>query len=155
MPTPHLHPPRTREQQTLTRRIAALHAKGEHLNLFAVRRRHPDLLDAVLALRPYWGWKKAIEAAGLDYASLRTELLDTVPCLLCGQDLGQLAKHLASEHGTTSEGYRDAFPGAELVSETKRRMRYPESQDEGAFPLPHWEPVWSREYVLGGDPARL
>ena len=79
-------------------------APGRHpLNLRAVRRRQPKLLQQVMTLKHFRGWRKAVEAAGLSYRKIRTELLDYCACALCGEELLVLNSHLWAKHGVTEE----------------------------------------------------
>jgi hypothetical protein len=50
-------------------------------------------------------------------------------------------------HGTTPEEYRDEFPGAELTSETLRAANSARQRSRKTR-VPHWEPLWSAEYLL-------
>jgi hypothetical protein len=138
----------TSEQQRLVGRILKLHRAGEPLNIHAVRRRHPDLLARVMAVEPYWGWRRALEAAGIAYGDFPEELTETVTCQLCGKVLSALNSHLPRKHGVSAEDYRDEFPDAEIVCERLRVMRSKKQLDAGEYALPHWERVWSFEYVL-------
>ena len=132
-------------QRKVVAQIARLQARGEPLNLTAVKRRHPALLEATYAIVPFWGWKRAIEAAGLEYARLKVSLASAVECRLCGRELGALPIHLAS-HGTSVEPYVTEYPGAEIVCEELRARYFMRSPDGGRArrpPVPHWEPLWS------------
>ena len=54
-----------------------------------------------------------------------------------------LTAHLWAKHGMTEEKYRRKFPNESLISE---RMRA--EKTEALRRPPHWEPVWSREYIV-------
>lgn len=135
------------EQRAITREIRRLHARREPLNISAVKRNHPALIERVYAVRPFWGWKRALEAADLGYSEINTELRDYVDCEVCGKDLGNLAFHLISMHQITPQEYREEYPRAEILPETiragisRRKLRK-------RPPIPHWEHIWSPEYVL-------
>src|SRR5438105_14626626 len=103
----------TRTQKIILREIRALHRRRMPLNISAVKRSHPKLMERVYAVRPYWGWKRALEDAGLSYAKINTELRDYVDCQICGRDLGVLTYHLISQHQITPEEYRQEYPEAE------------------------------------------
>ena len=135
-------------QRALIREIHTLHARRLPLNISAVKRRHPKLLERVYALRPFWGWKRALEDAGLDYTRINVELRDYVDCKICGQDLGALSAHLSKRHQVTAEDYRLDYPEAELVCETVRAGMSKFASRPGRDAVPHWEPIWSPEYVL-------
>lgn len=125
--------------------IRSEHEAGRALNLHSVRRRRPDLLEQVYGVRPFWGWWQAIADAGLDYGDLNTELEETVTCRICGYVGSQLNAHLSRRHGTNSAAYRQQYPGAEIASELRRaRMK----KEGGNHLLPHWEPLYSDEYLM-------
>jgi hypothetical protein len=134
-------------ERVILREIRRLHARRAPLNIPAVKRSHPKLIEQVYAVRAFWGWKRALEDAGLDYAKINTELRDYVDCKICGRDLGSLAYHLISQHQVTPEEYRAEYPDAELHCEVvragmaRRKLRKLPA-------LPHWEAVWTPEYVL-------
>jgi|GEM_PF-925175 len=125
--------------------IRSEHEAGRALNLHSVKRRRADLLDQVYGVRPFWGWWQAIADAGLDYGDLNTELEETVMCRICGYVGSQLNAHLSRRHGTNSAAYRQQYPGAEIASELRRaRMK----KEGGNHLLPHWEPLYSDEYMM-------
>lgn len=133
-----------RTRQAIVETIRSLHRRNEPLNITAVKRRHLELMKAVYAIKPYWGWKKALEAAGLNYSDIRVELQDYCECKICHAEKQQLNNHLRKAHGVEVEEYWADYPGAEVTSEemTARFSRM-NSKD-----LPHWEPLWTAEYVL-------
>ncbi len=139
-------PPMTEpERQEILDWIRSKHRAGRALNLHAVKRRNPDLLRRVYEVRPFWGWWQAIRDAGLDYGELKVELEETVTCRICGYEGQQLHVHLERRHGMKSADYRARFPGAEIASEARRaRMK----KDGGNHLLPHWEPLYSDEYMM-------
>jgi hypothetical protein len=133
------------ERQEILDWIRSEHAAGRALNLHAVKRRRPDLLKRVYEVRPFWGWWQAIRDAGLDYGDLKVELEETVVCRICGYEGQQLNAHLDRRHGIRSADYRARFPGAEIASEARRaRMK----KEGGNHLLPHWEPLYSDEYLM-------
>lgn len=123
--------------------------KRKPLNLSAVKRDDPQLVEAVYAVQPYWGWRAALTDAGIDYDSIRVELRQTVECHICGKRYHLLPVHLIKTHEITSEDYLESYPGAELVSEELRENmtgvaitpRHPDF-------IEHWEPIYTPEYVL-------
>ena len=133
----------TEQQKRIVDRIRTLHRAGTPLNLSAVRRHHPKMLQQVMTLKHFRGWRKAVEAAGLSYDKLHTELLGHCVCALCGEELLVLGSHLWAKHGITKEQYCRKFPHESTMSD---RMRA-EKTDSLRRP-PHWEPVWSREYLV-------
>ncbi|MBI3987590.1 MAG: hypothetical protein HY343_11750 [Lentisphaerae bacterium] len=134
----------TPQQRRLIEQLQRLHAAGEPLNITAVKRRHPDLLKAVMAVTPYWGWKRALEDAGIAYTRIKVELLDGIECALCGKWWRQLPNHLKWTHEMQSDEYLMDYPDSDLVCE---EIRAREMKKEAKV-VPHWEPLWSREYTL-------
>jgi len=134
-----------KEKQEVLDWIRAEHEAGQALNIHAVRRRNPDLLKLVYSVRPFWGWWQAIADAGLDYGKLKVDLEEKVACRICGCEGLQLNTHLKARHGITTHDYREQFPNAEISSELHRaRMR----REGGKRLLPHWEPLYSDEYMM-------
>jgi hypothetical protein len=134
-----------KERQEILDWIRSEHAAGRALNIHAVKRRHPDLLKSVYEVRPFWGWWQAVTDAGLDYADLKIELQEKVACRLCGYEALQLNMHLRARHGMTEPEYSRQFPGAPTASEVRRaRMRREGTKNL----LPHWEPLYSDEYMM-------
>ncbi len=82
-------------QNRIIREIQRLHARRAPLNLPAIKRSHSELIERVYALRPFWGWKRALEDAGLDYAQINVELRDYVDCKICGRDFRNRARPFA------------------------------------------------------------
>ena len=140
---PSLTPKLSRAQRNVAKAIKRLHAAGEPLNITAVKRRHPELINEVFAIQPFWGLKRALVAAGIDYSEVRVELADTVPCRVCGEEFVALPNHLALRHGIDTDDYRLDYPDAETFSETLRRSR---TRMRSAI-MRHWEPLWTPEYV--------
>lgn len=137
------------EQKQIVREIRRLHSRREPLNIPAVKRNHPELIERVYAVRPYWGWKRALEDAGLSYDKINTELLDYVDCKICGKDFGGLSYHLMGDHNMTGEDYRREFTGAEMMSEKARAgPSKPRSHKRKTYTLPLWETIWTTEYVM-------
>jgi hypothetical protein len=136
-------------QRIVIREIQRLHARRAPLNISAVKRSHPKLMERVYKVRPFWGWKRALEDAGLDYAKIYVELRDYVDCKICGRDFGGLGYHLINDHNMTGEDYRREYPGAEMTCETARaKLSLPRSRKRKRTTLPRWEAIWSAEYVL-------
>jgi hypothetical protein len=133
----------TEPQKRIVNRIQTLHRANVPLNLSAVRRHHPDLLQQVMTLKHFRGWRKAVEAAGLSYRELHTELLDHCVCALCGEELLVLNGHLLAKHGVTEEQYCRKFPNETTMADKMRAAK------TGALRrAPHWERLWSREYLI-------
>ena len=123
--------------------IRRLYRKREPLNISAVKRRHPELIAAVYAMKPFWGWKKALADAGIAYSEIEVELQDHCTCQICGHEATILTFHLLKVHGTTPADYRKEFPGAVILCEVNCAARL-----QAKPAIPHWEPIWTWEYVL-------
>lgn len=126
----------------LIQKVQELHAKDKPLNLTAIKRSDPDLIQTIYSSTEF-GWKDVLDAAGIHYGDIRIELEDTCHCLICGTDQRILTAHLRKAHSLTPKQYWEKFPGAEIMAETIRAKRRKDSAE-----LPHWEPVWSPEYCL-------
>lgn len=124
--------------------IRGLRRRKEPLNINAVKRRHPELIKAVYAVKPFWGWKEALKDAGIDYRKIKIELLDYYVCDLCGKPCRNLANHLILKHDVRPDEYLMDYPEADLQSEQLRAGKTGYNNP----PIRHWEPVWSPEYVL-------
>lgn len=133
----------TKQQRQIVERIRTLHRDGQPLNISAVKRTQPKLLETVMSLKHFRGWRKAIEAAGLTYSKLRVELLDYCVCALCEEKLLTLDSHLLSRHRLTRKKYQRRFPDHETTADSVRAER-----TSALRKPPHWEPVWSREYLI-------
>jgi hypothetical protein len=133
----------TSTQKRIVNRIRELHRERQPLNIPAVKRHHPKLLAEVMTLKHFRGWRKAIEAAGLSYKKIQVELLDHCVCAICGAKLLTLDAHLRAQHSLSKQKYLKKFPNEETVADEVRAAR------TGALRRsPHWEPVWSREYMI-------
>jgi len=133
----------TPQQKRIVDRIRSLHRAGCPLNLTAVKRNQPGLLRQVMSLKHFRGWRKALEAAGIAYNAIHVELLDYCTCALCGEKLLSLGSHLAAKHGMTKKKYFKKFPDASVMAEQMRAEKTAALRKP-----PHWEPVWSREYIV-------
>ncbi|TWU43911.1 hypothetical protein Q31b_14430 [Novipirellula aureliae] len=129
--------------------IRRLHRRCEPLNLSAVKRDHPELVSAVYAETPYWGWKAALADAGLTYDKIRIYVRETTECRVCGRRFQNLTVHLRSAHEMSTEDYREEYPDAELVSE-RLREKLTGNSKRPPHPefIPHWEPIYTAEYIL-------
>ncbi len=130
-------------RQHVISELRRLHHENKPLNLTAAKRRWPELVKEVYAIKPFWGWKSALEDAGISYQHINTELLDYCTCELCGFDGGILTAHLVLAHDTTPAEYWRDHPQAEVMCETVRAGRF---RARGV--IPQWEPLWSYEYAL-------
>lgn len=133
----------------IIRKIRQRHIRRKPLNLAAVKREDSDLVEAVYAIQPYLGWKGAVEEAGIDYADIRVELRGTVECRLCGKEFRFLNGHLTQTHQISPQEYLEEFPDAEFACEQIREaMTGRLHGDPHPDFLAHWEPIYTREYVL-------
>lgn len=136
-------------QKSIVREIQALHRKRAPLNISAVKRSHPQLIKRVYAVRPYWGWKHALEDAGLDYKKINVELRDYVDCKICGRDFGALPFHLITQHDISPQDHAREYPDAELTSETARaKISHSHAGRHKRSASAHWEAIWTPEYAL-------
>ncbi|MBI2440867.1 MAG: hypothetical protein HYV35_05795 [Lentisphaerae bacterium] len=131
-------------KQQIIKTIRRMSRRREPLNITAVKRSHPELIEAVYTVKPFWGWKQALKDARINYARIRVELQEYLTCEICGKDCRHLANHVILKHGVTTDEYLMDYPDAELVCEDMRAKLL----QTDAPPIRHWEPCWSREYVL-------
>lgn len=137
----------TSAKKAIVREIRRLHSRREPLNITAVKRNRPKLIERVYAIRPFWGWKRALEDAGLSYDKINTELLDYVDCKICGKDFGSLPFHLVT-HNISPADYAREYPGAEMFCEEIRaKFTHSRAGRYKRSALPHWEAIWTPEYV--------
>ncbi len=134
----------TQQQKRIIQRIRTLHAADKQpLNISAVQLHHPKLLKQVMTLKHFRGWRNALEAAGLSYQTIRTELQDYCYCAICGKKLKTLNAHLWRIHQISKKQYLKRFPDESTTSDAMRAKT--------TFSLrrpPHWERIWSREYLV-------
>ena len=139
-------------QLSLVRAVRKLHRNGDALNITAVKRQHPQLLKRAYSVKPFWGWKCALQDAGIAYGDIRVSLEPHVRCRICGEHFRVIMPHLRMRHACTPEEYTQDYPDADLVCEELRSRLM--GREPGTLRrskrvlLPHWEPVWSPEYVL-------
>lgn len=136
----------TKEQHAVVAGIAALHEKRQPLNISAVRRNHPDLLLKTYRVKPFWGWKQAIEAAGLDYRKIKVSIPRTIVCKVCGAKRMRLDQHVRFHHGLSPAQYQDRYGTRVMSSDALKTKRI--DRKAARMVIPHWEPHWSPEYVL-------
>jgi len=132
-------------------KIQNLHARGEPLNISAVKRSHPELIAKTYEIEPFWGWRRALEDARIRYSQIRVHLEPTVECKICRKQLRRLPQHLKMMHEVSCEDYRIDYPEVDLFSETERAKAFGRSFLTGkpaSLLFPHWEPLWSHEYLL-------
>jgi phosphoglycolate phosphatase-like HAD superfamily hydrolase len=121
-------------------------ANGQPLNLHAVMRERPDLLEQAFAGPSPLGWRRTLIQAGVDPYKIVHEYEDQVRCAICGYSSSVLGTHLKGRHGVTGEEYIEEFgTECELSSEWFRATRFGSRPIAG---IPHWEGLWSRYYVI-------
>ena len=134
----------TQQQKKIIHRIRTLHAVDKQpLNISAVKLHRPRLLKQVMTLKHFRGWRNALEASGLSYKTIRTELRDHCDCAICGKKLKTLNAHLWSIHQISKKQYLKRFPDEPTTSDAMRV--------KSTFSLrlaPHWERIWSPEYLV-------
>jgi hypothetical protein len=128
------------------RLIRQAYQKRLPLNISAVKRREPELLEAVFSGKPIWGWRQALSDAGIDYRSTNVELEEFVTCRICGVEFTTLASHLYWRHKVSGGEYRAEFPNAEFSCESVRAKAM--SKHLPPCGVAHWEPVWTVEYAM-------
>ncbi len=134
-------------KKQIIKRIRSLYRQQESLNITAVRRNHPALLNAAFAVEPFWGWRQALEDSGIGYDDISIHLEDHVICRICGAERSHLGSHIKLLHGCDAEDYRHDYPDSELVCE-ELRAKLMSGTGGGRCLVPHWEPLWTAEYVL-------
>jgi hypothetical protein len=130
-------------RRQIVKRIRDLQRRRQPLNISAVQRYSPEVIESVYSRKKFWGWRRALEDAGISYGEINVEVLGYVNCQICGRDLAALGTHLAKIHQTNSQEYKEEFPGEFTVCESVRARLIGTCSE-----LPHWEPIWSAEYAL-------
>ena len=130
----------------LTQWIRSQAATRRPLNIHAVQRERPDLLEQAFAGPAPRGWRRSLIDAGVDPYKIVIEYEDQVECAVCGMSWVVLGKHLMHCHAMTGEEYHQEFgPDHETTSESYRVGQ------TGLRPIAgiaHWERLWSRQYVI-------
>jgi len=145
---------RDSEIAVLIAEIKRRYARGLALNISAVRRQAPELLDRAYAIFPFVGWKGLLELAGYGYDGIKIHLEDKVLCPLCGFEGAFLVSHVLRKHAMETEEFTAAYPDSPLLSETILAARMKAVPTAITLPngerlrLPHWEPLWTLEYCL-------
>jgi hypothetical protein len=130
----------------MTKWIRSKAAKGQALNLHAVMRERPDLLEQAFGGTSPRGWRRSLIDAGVDPYKIELEYEDHVNCAMCGQSYKAIVRHLSYCHGMTVDDYQNDYgQECELLSESCRvnltRLR-------PIVGIAHWERLWSSEYVI-------
>jgi len=134
----------TAPQRKIVEQIKHLHHHGKPLNISAVRESHPRLLLEVYSFKPFWGWRQALQAAGVDYATIKVKLPECVACRICGRELRVLDNHIRNNHGMAVQEYKAVYRGAETSSPAFNAI----VRKSARLIIPQWEPDWTPEGVL-------
>ena len=130
----------------MTKWIRSQAAKGEALNLHAVMRERPDLLEQAFGGPSPRGWRRSLIDAGVNPYKIVHQYEDHVECAICGSSSSVLGSHLKLCHGITGDEYKEEFgPDCELSSESFRAAKFSAKPIAG---IAHWEGIWSRYYVV-------
>ena len=107
-------------------------------------------MERVYAVKPYWGWKQALAAAGIDYRDIKINLKPYATCPICGERMRLLSPHVTGVHDCDMDDFRRDYPNAEIASEERRAemMRQGLRSEKARLLVPHWEPLWTDEYAL-------
>jgi hypothetical protein len=120
--------------------------QGQPLNLHAVMRERPDILENVFAGQSPLGWRKSLIAAGVDPFKIAHEIQDYVECAVCGKSYKVIGAHLIAAHQLTGEEYRREYGSdCEVSSEAFRARKF---DNKTILGIAHWERLWSRYYVI-------
>ncbi len=121
-------------------------ATRQPLNIHAVARERPDLLDQAFAGPSPHGWRRSLIDAGVDPYKIVIQYEDLVECAICGLSFVVLGKHLSSVHDMTGEEYHKEFgPDCATTSEAYRSELTCSRTIAG---IAHWERLWSSYYVI-------
>ncbi|MCC5840106.1 MAG: hypothetical protein JJT96_08280 [Opitutales bacterium] len=112
-----------------------------------MKRYHPELIGAAIRIRPYWGWKRALEEAGISYEDIRFAYHATVRCRICGFEGTSLSSHLRFKHGLKPGEYLEKFPGEEVESEQRLYNFFGRRKLVRVPPILPWEKIMTDEYV--------
>lgn len=132
-----------------TNAIKKRFSENQPLNLSAVENECPELLEGLFDPDNFMGWRGTLEKAGIDYSEITVFVNPEVKCRLCEYSGVAIYQHISATHGMTSQEYREEFPDAEVLSESKRSEAIGNRHDTKAKIIePHWEPAWSYKYLL-------
>jgi len=129
--------------------IQKLYEGSKPLNISAVKRKSPELIDIVYSQEKYWGWKQALEDAGVCYTKINVDVQNYVVCKKCNKTFSSLMSHLKLVHQMTKADYTEEFGDEmEVISEEMKAERLSRASKKSNAELPHWEPVYTKEYLL-------
>jgi hypothetical protein len=137
------------ERSYLIEKIQQLHKERKALNINAVKRHSPELLKIAYSQKQYWGWKQALADAGFSYSDIRIYLEDYTTCKICKKTFRSLMAHLSRKHEVSKIDYAEEFgDDIEVICEELRSNRLLRAAKNTHSELPHWEPLYSKEYLL-------
>lgn len=134
-------------REPVIEQILRKYEANEPLNIAAIKRESPKLMKYAFSVEPFWGWYGAVTDAGVDYRTIKVELLDCLLCEICGKTFKNLANHVRLKHGYKFEDYKAEYPESSKLSEQLRAMQCDFENTDNVL-IPHWEPLWSDEYAL-------
>jgi len=134
-------------KKTVKKRIWERYESNQPLNITAVKRECPELLEFAFRVTPFWGWHQAVSDAGVDYQEIRVELLEYLVCEICGKEYKNLANHLRMKHEIIFDDYQTDYPDAQTMSELLIAKRFVRARESNPL-ISHWEPLWTDEYAL-------
>ena len=134
------------DKRGIISKIRTKFRKRHPLNITAVKRDDPELMAAAYAGSPFLGWRQALQEAGTDYGRINIELEEYVECPICRIERVSLIAHIMKNHGMRMEEYREAYPDAPAISQRVQSAAM--NRSNSVRICPHWEPLWSPEYVL-------
>lgn len=101
-----------------------------------MKREMPEFVAEVFTMRPFLGWRKALEAAGLSYEEILVNVEETIECRICGAERRSLTNHDRQVHHLEAGEYTREFPDAPMLAEAMMASRM-----APAALVPHWEPT--------------
>ena len=120
------------------------------LNLSAVAREDPQLLEGLFEPDHFVGWYETLEKAGIDYSDIHVHPSIIVTCQICGHEAENITNHLHDDHSMNAKEYLGAFPfhGETRCEEMRVYRRWMRRGKKPNTIIPHWEPAWSLLFVL-------
>lgn len=120
--------------------------EGKPLNINTVLREQPHLIEHAFSGENPLGWRRTLIAADVDPHAIIHRHMDKVKCAICGMESAVLGSHLSLTHNLTSQEYRNQYGNnLEVSSESFRANKF---KDTPILGIPHWEQLWSPQYVI-------
>ncbi len=139
--------PSKKELLTVKKWIQSRAKKNLPLNIHAVRRERPKLLEIAYAGEAPRGWRRSLLDAGVSPYDIEHEFEEYIPCLICGREMTVLGIHLHWIHQVDKEAYRQEFGITAKLASEGYRSAHSKMLTFDDCP-PHWEKLWSPEYVV-------